>query len=435
MKVDKESSDFYRPRIADKLLSEKLDAKGAVLIRGPKWCGKTTTGEQFANSIIYIDQPSMRGNIQQLAKIDPGLLLQGNTPRLIDEWQLVPELWDAVRFEVDHRRKRGQFILTGSAVPVERRNENIRHTGAGRFAIIDMLPMSLYESGDSTGSVSLKEIFDNDSLIRGECTLTISDIAFLTCRGGWPFAIAEDMSEKAALSQARDYLDIVAEEDISRVDGVDRNVERARIILRSYARFQGTQTPLSKIKQDIAANDNDSITDDTIASYLNALRQIYVVKDMEAWNPNIKSKAAIRATPTRYFTDPSIATAALRVGPNDLINDLKAFGLIFETLCIRDLRVYASAIDGDVYHYRDSNGLECDAVVHLRNGKYGLIEIKLGGDVLIEEGVKNLLKLKNLLDTGKMGQPAFMMILTAVGRYAYRRQDGICIVPIGCLKD
>lgn len=377
----------------------------------------------------------MRENIQQLARIDPVILLQGDTPRLIDEWQLAPTLWDAVRFEVDHRRKRGQFILTGSAVPVDRNKENLRHTGVGRFAIIEMLPMSLSESGDSTGSVSLKDLFDNDRQIKGECMHTLSDMAFLTCRGGWPFAVAEDLSEKAALSQARDYLDIVVEEDISRVDGVERNVERARIILRSYARFQGTQTPISKIRQDIATNDNDPITDDTITSYLNALRQIYVVKDLEAWNPNIKSKAAIRATPTRYFTDPSIATAALRVGPKDLVNDLKAFGLIFETLCIRDLRVYASAIDGDVYHYRDSNGLECDAVVHLRNGRYGLIEIKLGGDRLIEEGVKNLLKLKNLLDTEKMGQPAFMMILTAVGPYAFRRQDGICIVPIGCLKD
>ncbi|MBD5275290.1 MAG: ATP-binding protein [Bacteroides sp.] len=433
--IPKDISDFYRPRIADRLLSEKLEAKGAVLIRGPKWCGKTTTGERFANSIIYVDQPSLRSHIQQLSKLDPSLLLDGPTPRLIDEWQLAPALWDAVRFEVDHRRKRGQFILTGSAVPIDRNKEDIRHTGAGRFAIIEMLPMSLLESGESTGSVSLSELFDGNLKIKGESTHTLSDMAFLTCRGGWPFAIAESLNEKAALSQARDYLDIVTEEDISRVDGVERNVERARLILRSYARFQGTQTPISKIRQDIAVNDNDSITDDTIASYLNALRQIYVVKDLEAWNPNIKSKAAIRTTPTRYFTDPSIATAALRVGPKDLINDLKAFGLIFETLCVRDLRVYASAIDGDVYHYRDSNGLECDVVMHLRNGKYGLIEIKLGGERLIEEGAGNLQKLKTLLDTQKMGEPSFMMILTAVGPYAYRREDGICIVPIGCLKD
>lgn len=431
----KQPLDFYRPRIADRLIADKLEAKGAVLIRGPKWCGKTTTGEQFANSVIYVDQPSMRNNIEQLAKIDPSLLLEGLTPRLIDEWQLIPTIWDAVRFEVDHRRKRGQFILTGSAVPIDRKKEDVRHTGAGRFAIIEMLPMSLYESGDSNGSVSLTALFNEDKHIKGISSHTLNDIAFLTCRGGWPFAITEDLSEKAVLSQARDYLDIVAEEDISRVDGVKRNVERARIILRSYARFQGTQTPLSKIRQDISANDNDTITDDTIASYLNALRQIYVVKDLEAWNPNIKSKAAIRSTPTRYFTDPSIATAAIRIGPKELINDLKAFGLFFETLCIRDLRVYASAIDGDVYHYRDSNGLECDAVVHLRNGKYGLIEIKLGGDKLIEEGCGNLHKLKTLIDAEKMGQPSFMMILTAVGQYAYCREDGICVVPIGCLKD
>lgn len=426
----------YRERITDIILRDKLEAKGAVLIRGPKWCGKTTTAEQQAASVLYMSQPATRSYNLELAKVDPQLLLEGATPRLIDEWQLAPQLWDAVRFEVDHRHRRGQFILTGSAVPVEKKGDTpVFHTGTGRFSIIDMLPMTLFESGDSTGEVRLSELFDSPRTIRGINRHKLTDIAFLTCRGGWPFAIAEDMGQKAALAQAFDYLDLVVEEDISRVDGVERNAERARVILRSYARYQGTQTPVSKIRQDVAVNDNDSISDETISSYLNALRQIFVIKDMESWNPNLQSKTAIRTTPTRYFTDPSIAAAALRFGPEDLIKDLSTFGLIFETLCVRDLRVYAQSIDGDVFHYRDSNGLECDTVVHLRNGKYGLIEIKLGGDKLIEEGCRNLNKLASIIDTSRMGEPSFMMILTAVGDYAYRRADGFYIVPIGCLRN
>lgn len=426
----------YRPRIADIIIQEKLEAKGAILVRGPKWCGKTTTCEQHSRSILYMSQPSSRDSNLELAKIDPSLLLQGDTPRLIDEWQVAPQLWDAVRFEVDHRRKRAQFILTGSAVPVAKNGgQPIYHTGTGRFAIIDMLPMSLYESGDSTGEVSLSELFESPETIRGINNLQLIDIAYLTCRGGWPYSVQADISKKAALSQSRDYLDLVVEEDISRVDGVERNVKRARTILRSYARHQGTQTPVSMIRKDVRSNDSDSITDDTIASYLNALRQIFVIKDLNAWNPNLISKSAIRTSPTRYFSDPSIATAALRIGPKDLIQDLPTFGHIFETLCIRDLRAYTLPIDGDVFHYRDSNGLECDAVIHLHNGKYGLVEIKLGGEKLIEEGAVNLKKLASIIDTGRMSAPSFMMILTAVGNYAYRRQDGIYIVPIGCLKN
>lgn len=425
----------YRPRIADELLKDKLDAKGAVLVRGPKWCGKTTTAEQVANSVLYMSNPSSRKANIELAKIDPQLLLEGETPRLIDEWQIAPELWDAVRFEVDHRRKRGQFILTGSAVPLKRDvRETITHSGTGRFAIIDMLPMSLYESGDSSGEVSLANLFTAPKLIKGSDHHTLKEIAFLTCRGGWPFAIVENMNEKAALSQARDYVDIVAEEDISRVDGIERNVERTRALLRSYSRLQGTQTPVSQITKDMAANDNDTITDVTTASYLNALRQIFVIRDMESWNPNLQSRTAIRTTPTRYFSDPSIAAASLRIGPDDLIRGLSYFGLLFETLCVRDLRVYAQALDGDVFHYRDSNGLECDAVVHLRDGRYGFVEIKLGGDKLIEEGCNNLLKLESIIDKAKMGEPSFKMILTAVGDYAYRNSKGIYIVPIGTLK-
>lgn len=427
----------YRPRIADQILSDKLEAKGAVLIRGPKWCGKTTTAEQKAGSVLYMSQPANRDNNIQLAKVDPQLLLEGESPRLIDEWQIAPQLWDAVRFEVDHRHKPGQFILTGSATPMgkKERDESIFHTGTGRFAIIDMLPMSLYESGESSGEVRLSELFDTPERIRGAGKLSLKDIAFLACRGGWPYAISAGLKEKAALAQAYDYLDVVVEEDISRVDDTMRNPARARQILRSYARFQGAQTSVSMIRRDISSNETDTLSYDTISSYLNALRQIFVIMDLPAWNPNLTSKTAIRTTDTRYFSDPSIAAAALRIGPNDLIQSLSYFGLLFETLCVRDLRVYAQALDGDIFHYRDSNGLECDAVLHLRNGKYGLIEIKLGGDKLIEEGATNLKKLSSVINTSKMGVPSFMAILTAVGDYAYRRPDGIYIVPIGCLRE
>lgn len=429
-------NNSYKKRIADGVLEDKLASKGAVLIRGPKWCGKTTTAEQQSRSILYMSQPNDRANNLQLAKVDPQLLLKGETPRLIDEWQIAPQLWDAVRFEVDHRREPGQFILTGSAVPVskEKRENKIYHTGTGRFAIIDMLPMSLYESGDSSGEVSLGDLFKRPEMIRATNSLTLEDVAYLVCRGGWPYAVSSKLSSKASLSQAFDYVDLVVEEDISRVDDTMRNPARARQLLRSYARFQGTLTPLSMIRQDISANEAGSLSDDTIADYLNALRQIFVVMDLPAWNPNLTSKSAIRTTDTRYFSDPSIAAAALRIGPKDLIQSLSYFGLIFETLCVRDLRVYAQVLDGDLFHYRDSNGLECDGVLHLRNGKYGLIEIKLGGDKLIEEGAANLKKLSSIIDTSRMGEPSFMMILTAVGSYAYRREDGIYIVPIGCLR-
>lgn len=437
--MSNETNKEYTPRITDKILREKLESKGAVLIRGPKWCGKTTTAEQQAKSKLYLNNPKNIQDVIQLAAVDPQVLLEGDTPRLLDEWQIAPQIWDAARFEVDHRRKPGQFILTGSAQPVAHNNSDrtaIYHSGTGRFAIIDMLPMSLSESGDSTKQVSLAELFKNPDLqIKGINKHSLSDIAFLMCRGGWPYAIMNNMSKKAALSQAFDYVDVVIEEDISRVDNTERNPERARKLLRSYARYQGTQTPISQIRKDLMANENDVISDDTINSYLNALRQIFVIKDLGAWNPNLQSKTAIRTTPTRYFTDPSIAAAALRIGPDDLINDLKTFGLIFETMCIRDLRVYAESLDGDIYHYRDSNGLECDAVIHLRNGKYGLIEIKLGGEKLIEEGVKSLKKLESIIDTTKMPTPSFLMILTAVGNYAYRRLDGIYVVPIGCLTN
>ena len=419
----------YRKRIADDILSRKLEGKGAVLIEGPKWCGKTTTAEQIAASILYMDDPEKKEQNISMSELNPKRLLKGETPRLIDEWQLAPKLWDAIRFEVDHRRELGQFLLTGSAVPVD--TKEITHSGTGRFTWLTMRPMSLYESGDSTGDVSLRDLFANNT-VDGESDMTIDRLAFLACRGGWPQAI--DMRDDIALDQARDYYDAVVRSDINRADNIQKNAEKVRRLMRSYARNQGSQVPNTVLARDVSANDEESMSQETVATYLNALRKIFVVEDMPAWNPNLRSKTAIRSSDTRYYVDPSIAAAALGIGPNDLINDLNTFGFIFETLCIRDLRVFADALDGQVYHYRDKDGQECDAVIHLRNGQYGLIEIKLGGDKLIEEGAQSLKKMESKIDTDKMKAPSFLMVLTGVGGYAYRRKDGVCVVPIGCLR-
>lgn len=424
--------DNYKNRIADKLLIKKLKGKGAVLIEGPKWCGKTTSAEQISKSILYMANPEDEKQNIQLADINPSLLLQGEVPRLIDEWQIAPKLWDAVRFEVDHRNEEGQFILTGSSIPAKM--DEVIHTGTGRFAWVLMRPMSLYESGESNGTVSLGELFEGNINISGINKLELSDIAFLVCRGGWPRATF--MEEDIALEQAYDYYDAVVKTDISKADGINRNPERVKHLMRAYARNQGTQVSNETLKADMISNDTVALDTDTVFSYINALKKIFVVEEATAWNPNLRSKTAIRSSETRYFVDPSIGVAALGIGPNDLINDLRTFGLLFETLCVRDLRVYADSLNGSVYHYRDANGLECDAVIHLRNGSYGLVEIKLGGDRLIEEGAETLKILASKIDTDKMKQPAFSMILTATGKYAYRRpEDGIYVVPIGCLKD
>ena len=421
----------YRKRIADDILKRKLEGKGAVLIEGPKWCGKTTTAEQIASSVLYMDDPESKDQNISMADLNPKRLLRGETPRLIDEWQLAPKLWDAIRFEVDHRGEQGQFVLTGSAVPPD--TKEITHSGTGRFTWLTMRPMSLFESGDSTGEVSLKELFTGTSEIDGSSNLNIDRLAFLVCRGGWPQAV--DMRDEIALDQAIDYFDAVVHSDINRADDIQKNPERVRRLMRSYARNQGGQVPNTVLAQDVIGSDETNISEETVASYTNALRKIFVVEDMPAWNPNLRSKTAIRSSDTRYYVDPSIAAAALGIGPDDLINDLKTFGFLFETLCVRDLRVFADALNGEVYHYRDKNGQECDAVVHLRNGKYGLIEIKLGGDKLIEEGAVSLKSMAAKIDTDKMRVPSFMMVLTGTGDYAYRRHDGVCVVPIGCLKD
>ena len=422
--------DNYKKRIVDEILSRKLKGKGAVLIEGPKWCGKTTTAEQIVKSILYMANPEDKEQNLMLADINPSLLLKGETPRLIDEWQLAPKLWDAVRFEVDHRKNEGQFILIGSSVPADQ--NLISHTGTGRFSFLMMRPMTLFESLESNGSVSLKDLFASKE-INGTNKLSLEDIAYLCCRGGWPRSIF--MDKDIALDQAFDYYDATINSDISRVDGIKRDSIRAKNLMRSYARNIGTQASIETLKNDIINNDSFSLDNDTILSYINALKKIFVIEEAPAWNPNLRSKTAIRSSDTRYFIDPSIAVAALGIGPDDLINDLNTFGFIFENLCIRDLRVYAESINGNLYHYRDSSSLECDAVIHLRNGDYGLVEIKLGGDNLIEEGASNLIKLKNKLDTSKMKNPSFLMVVTATGNYAYKRNDDVYVVPIGSLKN
>lgn len=422
----------YRPRIADKMLSCRLMGVGAVLIQGPKWCGKTTTAEQQAKSVVYMDDPEYMDQNIELASLSPKKLLVGATPRLIDEWQLAPQLWDAARFEVDHRDEEGQFIFTGSAVPAD--TDKIHHSGTGRFAWLTMRTMSLYESGESTGEVSLNDLFIKPDVdIFGTNNLNIDSIAWLICRGGWPRATT--INKDVALDMAYRYYEAVVNNDVSRVDNVRRDAERTKRILRSIARNQCAQTSVNTICADIESNDTVSANRLTIASYLDALKKIFVLEDSLAWNPNLRSKTAIRSSETRYFSDPSIGVAALGIGPNDLINDLSTMGLFFESMCVRDLRVYADALEGTIYHYRDSKGLECDAVLHLRNGSYGLIEIKLGGEKNIEEGAKNLKLLASKIDTTKMKAPSFLMILTGTTKYAIRREDGVYVIPIGCLKD
>lgn len=433
----------YKNRVADRLLAEKLEAFGAVLIEGPKYCGKTTLATQQAGSILSMADTDTLGQNLALARTNISRLLAGETPRLIDEWQIAPQFWDAVRKEVDKRNEDGQFMLTGSAVPPKPKKdengniieeENIHHTGTGRISRLRLRTMSLWESEDSTGDVSLEELFINPDTVDGVSNIDLDRLAYLTCRGGWPKAVLKK-SEKAALAQAFDYYDSVVSNDIKRVDDIDRDEELTKRIMRSYARNQGTQATVGTILADIKSNGDERMSDSTVYSYIKALKEIFVIEDSIAWNPNLRSKTAIRTSDTRYFIDPSIATAALGMGPKDLINDMETFGFIFETLAIRDLRVYADALDGKVYHYRDKNNLECDAVIHLRNGSYGLVEVKIGGTEPIREGAESLKTLSSKIDSTRMKTPSFMMVLTGIGKFAYKRpEDGVLVVPIGCLR-
>lgn len=423
----------YKKRVVDDLLSRKLRGMGAVLVQGAKWCGKTTTCEAFAKSALYMADPDTKKANLEMADLNIKALLKGEAPRLIDEWQVAPKFWDAVRYHVDHTEGFGHFILTGSAVPPD--TEEITHSGTGRIARLTMRPMSLWESGESNGTLSLGELLKGGEFVSAESPdHRLEDVAFMICRGGWPQAVMQEREE--SLDRAYDYYEAVVESDISRVDGVSRAPSRVRRLMRSYARLQGTQSNLSVIKNDMKANDRATLDEDTVASYLEALRKIFVVEDMEAWCPNLRSKTQVRTADTRYFTDPSIAVASLGIGPGNLMGDLNTFGYLFESLAMRDLRVYAAANMGSVSHYRDADGLECDAIVHLRDGSFGLIEVKLGGDRLVEEGAATLNKLAGKIDLSKMGKPAFKIVLTAIGKFAYRRSDdGVIVCPIGALRE
>lgn len=433
----------YKKRVADRLLTYKLESSGAVLIEGPKYCGKTTLASQQAGSILSMADTDTLGQNLALARTNISRLLAGKTPRLIDEWQIAPQFWDAVRSEVDKRNEDGQFMLTGSAVPPKQKKdekgniieeENIHHTGTGRISRLKLRTMSLWESEDSTGDVSLGDLFSNSDTLEGKSNIDLSRLAYLTCRGGWPKAVLKK-SERAALAQAFDYYDSVVSNDIKRVDDTERDEELTKRIMRSYARNQGTQATAGTILSDIKNNGDKQMSDSTIYNYIKALKEIFVIEDSIAWNPNLRSKTAIRTSDTRYFIDPSIATAALGLGPEDLINDMETFGLIFETLAVRDLRVYADALDGKVYHYRDKNNLECDAVIHRRNGSYGLVEVKIGGSTPISEGAESLKELSAKIDQSRMKAPSFLMVLTGIGDFAYKRpEDGVFVIPIGCLK-
>lgn len=421
----------YKHRIADRILERKVLGKGAVLIEGPKWCGKTTTAKQLSKSILDLGDSSVLMQSSQLIEIGPKALLEGKIPRLIDEWQALPTIWDCIRSEVDRRGEPSQFILTGSSVLPEA--EETIHSGTGRFAYIKMRTMSLYESGESTGSISLSDLFEGKSFEVLQNEMDIDELAYLICRGGWPWATL--IPKEVALDQAFDYVDSVVQKDIQRVDKIKRSPDRARLLLRSYARNISQQISYATIRKDMLANDASTLDEDTVADYVKALKKLFVIEDLAAWNPNIRSKAAIRTSDTRHFVDPSIGTAALRLGPKDLINDLQSFGLFFEDLVVRDLRVYAEALDGELYHYRDSSGLECDTVLHRRNGSYALLEVKIGGENRINEGAANLLALAKNIDTNKMSAPSFMAVIIGVGKYAYQRKDGVYVIPIGCLKD
>lgn len=420
----------YLPRIADRLLKQKLSYKGAVLIEGPKWCGKTSTAKRQANSILDLADEAVLEQAIEMIQINPALLLDGHPPRLIDEWQEIPSLWDRIRSEVDLRQQMGQFILTGSSLPPDR--SRMRHSGAGRYSWLTMRTMSLWESQESNGEISLSRLFDEDYSSTATNQLDLSQLAFLICRGGWPMSVF--LERDAALHQAIDYYDAVVNSDIPRYKKRKLSKEFAKRLLRVYSRHIGYQSPVATLQRDLQEGDKKP-DPSTIDAYLDMLKGIFLIEEMEAWNPNLRSKTAVRSSNTRYFTDPSIACAALGIGPADLISDLKAMGMMFENLCVRDLRIYAEVLDGKVYHYRDSSGLECDCVVHLRNGDYGLVEIKLGGESKIKEGIETLKKFDLKLDFEKMKRPSFKMVLTGVGSYAYRNAEGIWIVPIGCLRD
>lgn len=420
-------NDLYKHRVCDALLQKKLRTSGAVLITGPKWCGKTWTALNAAESVIYMQDPDKKASYLKLAQTAPSLLLRGDRPRLIDEWQTATVLWDAVRYAVDQSPVKGQFILTGSVTADE---DEVEHTGTGRISRLRMRPMSLFESGESNGTVSLKSLFEGNTEIGAVSSLSVEDIAYVICRGGWPAAL--DMEKDDALEVVFNYYDAIAERDASTVDKSQKDPDRVRSIMRSLARNISTMTTDRTIIADVKANDV-SMTDKTLEIYLRALRKLFVIEDIKAWQPSLRSKTGIRTSVKRQFTDPSIAVAALGASPEAIIEDFNYFGFLFESLCTRDLRVYSETLRGSIRHYHDNNNLEADLIISLDNGKWAAVEVKLGSRE-IEEGAENLKKLASNIDTERFPAPSFLMVLTG-GEFAYRRNDGVYVVPLGCLKD
>ena len=416
----------YMARIADGVLAEALAVSGAVQVKGPKWCGKTATSLQQAASIVYLQDPDRSASYLALADAKPSALLEGRTPRLIDEWQMAPQLWDAVRFAVDIRGEPGQFILTGSSTPTV----GGAHSGVGRIAPMVMRTMTLFESEDSSGRISLQRLFDGEEEVADVAPLDVEDIARVLCRGGWPAAVTAGAAPVPG-RLARTYVEGLIDSDVARMDGVLRNSTRMRALMRAYARHVSTRASQTTIAADLAVNDG-AMAPNTVSDYLDALSRAYVVEDLPAWNPALRSKTAIRTSPTRHFVDPSIGAAVMRWTPADLLRDFEAFGLQFESLCVRDLRVYAEAIDGTLLHYRDKTGLEADAVIVLADGRWAPIEVKLGSRQL-DEAATHLRLLRERVDANRMGEPSFLAVVTA-GATAYRRDDGVLVVPLACLR-
>lgn len=420
----------YIKRYVEKDIIRALRSSGAVVVVGPKFCGKTTTSMRFQKSFIKLNTNSRI----KLARLNPRQVLEGETPRLIDEWQTVPEIWNYVKEDLDNDYQFGKYILTGSSTPVDK--TEIHHSGAGRIASVKMRPMSLYESGESKGSVSLMDLFDGKPIetFDENDDFTLQDVAFLTCRGGWPISVISDKS--VSLDVTRNYYNsLFVFEDCDNENFRNKRPDVLKMILRSYARNISTEASKQSIIEDVRQTNERSMDTKTFDGYFEALQDLYIISDIEAWNPNIRSKTSIRSTPTRHFVDTSIACRALNIFPDDLMNDLESFGLFFEDLAVRDLSIYAQAHGGEVRHYRDRAGLECDAVIHLEDGRWGAVEIKLGGEKLIEDGARSLNMLKNKLN-GKSNEPSpsFMMILTARGPL-YQREDNVFVVPINCLRD
>lgn len=416
----------YYPRLIDPILKKELEIFGAVSLTGPKWCGKTTTASQLAKSILYMQDPDNQENYQQLATIRPSLLLRGEHPRLIDEWQMAPQLWDAIRHDIDMKNQDGLYILTGSTSVDEKK---IKHSGAGRISRLCMYTMSLYESRHSNGSVSLLELFAGGPFEESTCSLSIEDYAKLITRGGWPRSIGK--TDEAAIRQVAGYCDAIVKSDIRTVDNISRDEDKARAILRAYSRHISTQSSVTTILDDIQSN-HVSIHLNTLDDYLNVFRRLYVITEVSAWSPQLRSKTTIRTSNTRHFADPAIAAHFLRAAPDDLLFDLKTFGLLFESLAVRDLKIYCQGLDGGISHYRDKSGLEVDAILHLSDGRWAAVEVKLGA-LMVEEAAANLIKLRNQIDDSRMQAPSFLMVVTGT-EYAYQREDGVYVVPLGCLK-